>query len=82
MRDWADFLEDMNMAEVTYIHTHPRVPPEQRQHAMANAAQAAQLVEQNRADMRADLRRALISQRRNCMERVAQIDAALAELDG
>lgn len=69
------------MSEVTYLHrTNVHYLP--GPHAVNNAAQAAQLVEQNRADMRADIRSCLLMQRRALLEKVEMIDAALAEIDG
>lgn len=50
--------------------------------ARANAAQAAMSVEQDRANMRADIKASLMRQRRELEQSIAGIDAALMELSG
>jgi len=50
-------------------------------HARANAAQAAMLLEEDRAAMRRDsLRSDLLRERRELQERIERIDAAIVEL--
>ena len=75
---WSDpVVHDAN--EVRYLH-EPCVIPFPGDHARANAAQAAMSLEQDRSNLRDDIKAALMRERRQLMERVEQIDAALAEL--
>lgn len=65
--------------DVYYQH-EPCVIPFPGDHARANAAQAAMSLEQDRSNLRDDIKAALMRERRQLMERVEQIDAALDEL--
>jgi len=76
----TDFWVDYDPNCLKYEHT-PNVVPFPGPHARANAAQAAMLLEDDRAATRRDtLRRDLMRQRRELEERIEQIDAAIVEL--
>lgn len=72
--------------EVTYEHRPNNVvhlnTPHARAHAIANAAQGAMSLEQNRSNMRIDLWNDLSREKRQLLERLGQIEVAMAELAG
>lgn len=67
---------------IEYMHT-PNVLTFPSPHARANAAQAAMLLEGDRAaTRREELMHDLMRERNRLMDRVHQIDTAMAELNG
>lgn len=69
--------------EISYEHAPCNVIHLNTPHARANARQAAQLLETDRAaTRREELRRDLLRDRGILVDRIAQIDVALAELAG
>lgn len=79
-----DFWVDDDPACVKYEHTAAasNVVHLNTNHARANAAQAAMLLESDRAGMRTDLKTDLLRQRREYEALIARIDDALMELAG
>jgi len=79
----ADFWIDRDPSCLKYDHVpSPSNVVQFPGVAKANAAQAAESLEQDRSNMRADLKSDLMRQRREYEQLIASIDDALMELSG